>query len=117
MAQAVPARDACCVNTLTCHTIGGTSDAPDPHARRQTPDPRGRYVVHSAGGRIGVLKAVLSVPRLLLVDAPQVSGGDLLIPFDAIEQIRVDDRTILVRSVHEALDLAGDPPERRRDGG
>jgi len=53
---------------------------------------------------------------LLLVDAPRVRGGVLLIPFEAIEQIRVDQRTILLRPAREALELAAPRSASRRDG-
>jgi hypothetical protein len=54
---------------------------------------------------------VLTAPRLLLLDAPQAPGGLLLIPFDAIEQVRVDERTILLRPAREVL--VGRPASRR----
>jgi ABC-type proline/glycine betaine transport system ATPase subunit len=80
-------------------------------------DPRGRYVVHSREGRLGVLRAVLSAPRLLLLDAPQSPDGVLLIPFEAIELINIDARTVLVRPAREALELADERSAGRRDGG
>jgi hypothetical protein len=54
---------------------------------------------------------------LLLLDAPQVPGGMLLIPLEAIEQIEIDERTILVRPAREALELANERFASRRDGG
>jgi hypothetical protein len=117
MAQAAPARDAWRVKTKSAQTIPTTLVAPDPHPQRQAPDPRGRYAVQSGEGRLGVLKAVISGPRLLLLDAPQVPGGVLLIPFEAIEQIRVGERTILLRPAREALELAGERSASRGDGG
>lgn len=117
MVQRAPARNAWRVKTTTGQTIPTTPVAPFPHPQRQAPDPRGRYAVHSREGQLGVLKAVLSVPRLLLLDAPQVPGDVLLIPFEAIEQIKVDERTILVRPVREALQLTSEPSAGRRDDG
>lgn len=64
-----------------------------------------------------MLKAVLPAPRLLLLDAPQVPGGVLLIPLEAIERIEIDERTILVRPAREALELATGRRASRRDGG
>lgn len=117
MVQRAPARNAWHVKTATGPTIPTTLVASDLHPGREAPDPRGRYAVHSRKGQLGVLKAVLSVPRLLLLDAPQGPDGVLLIPFEAIEQIRVDERTILVRPAREALQLAGERSASRRDGG
>jgi hypothetical protein len=102
---------------MTTHTIPTTLVERDSRRQRQAPDPRGRYVVRSGKGQLGVLKAVLSAPRLLLLDAPQVPGGVLLIPFEAIEQIKMDERTILLRPAREALELAGGRSAKRRDGG
>lgn len=79
-------------------------DHPTPTA--VTPDARGRYVVYEAGRRLGVLKAVLSVPRLLLLDAPQSPGGTILVPFDAIEQIDVDERTIRLSPGHDVIEVS-----------
>src|ERR1051325_11128691 len=101
MVQTAPVRNAWRVRADTEQTTPTTLAAPGPHPRRAAPDPRGRYSVQSGGAELGVLKAVISVPRLLLVDAPQVPGGVLLIPYEAIEQIRVDERTILLRSARE----------------
>jgi hypothetical protein len=80
------------VKTETRHRL----PAPNAPPRRQAPDPRGRFAVRDGSVEIGVLKAVLSAPRLLLLDAPQARDDMLVIPFDAIEQIRVDERTILL---------------------
>jgi hypothetical protein len=93
MVHAAPARNACVVTTKA-----------------------DRYAVHSREGHLGVLKAVLPAPRLLLLDAPQVPGGLLLVPLEAIEQIEMDERTILVRPAREALELGGRFASRR-DGG
>lgn len=117
MAQRAPARNAWHVKTTTGPTIPTTLVAADPHPQRHATDPRGRYAVYSGQGQLGVLKAVLSAPRLLLLDAPQVPDGVLLIPFEAIEQIKVDERTILVRSAREALQHTGGRSAGRRDGG
>ena len=73
--------------------------------------------MRSREGHLGVLKAVLPAPRLLLLDAPQVPGGMLLIPLEAIEQIEIDERTILVWPAREALELANERFASRRDGG
>jgi hypothetical protein len=115
MVLAAPARDACHVKTKE-ETISAALVAPDPHAERQEPDPRGRFAVHSREGQLGVVKAVLSVPRLLLLDSPQARGGVLLIPFEAIEQIRVDERSILLRPAREALELAVERSASGRNG-
>ncbi len=117
MVERAPARNAWRVKTKTGHTIPSTLVAPDPHPQRQAPDPCGRFAVRSREGQLGVLKAVISGPRLLLLDAPQVPGGVLLFPFEAIEQIRVDERTILLRPAGEALELADGRSASRRDGG
>jgi hypothetical protein len=111
MVPAAPARDACRVKTKTGHTIPAALVAPDAQPQRPAPDPRGRYAVHGSEGQLGVLQAVLTAPRLLLLDAPQAPGGLLLIPFDAIEQVRVDERTILLRPAREVL--VGRPASRR----
>ena len=105
------------MKTKTVHTIPTTLVAPEPHPQRHAPDPRDRFAVHSREGQLGVLKAVLSVPRLLLLDSPQTRGGVLLIPFEAIEQIRVDERTILLRPASEALELAVERSASGRSGG
>jgi len=115
MVQAAPARDAWHVKTKTAQTAPTALVIPEPHPQRQAPDPRGRYAVRSREGHLGVLKAVISGPRLLLLDAPQVPGGVLLIPFEAIEQIRIDKRTVLLRSACEALELASGRSASRRD--
>ena len=115
MVPAAPARDACHVKTNE-QTLSTALVAPSSRAERRAPDPRGRFTVHSGEGQLGVLKAVLSVPRLLLLDSPQTRGGVLLIPFEAIEQIRVDERTILLRPAREVLELAVERSASRRDG-
>lgn len=107
MVQAAPARNACRVQTKTGHTIPAALVVPDVQVQRPAPDPRGRYAVHGREGQLGVLQAVLSAPRLLLLDAPQAPGGLLLVPFEAVEQIRVDERTILLRPAREVLERPG----------
>jgi hypothetical protein len=72
--------------------------------------------VCSREGRLGLLKAVLWEPRLLLLESPQGPGRFLLIPFEAIEQLDRDRRTILLRPAREALDLAAARADRLRDG-
>jgi hypothetical protein len=101
MAERAPSSDAWGVKTETGHTIPAPLPAPDAQPRRQAPDPWGRFAVRDGAGEIGVLKAVLSGPRLLLLDATQARDGVLLVPFDAIEEIRVDERTILLRPGRE----------------
>ena len=105
MVQAAPARNACRVRTETGHTLPTTLAAPDARPERPAPDRCGRYAVHGREGQLGVLQAVLSAQRLLLLDAPQAPGGVLLIPFEAIEQIRVDERTIRLRPARDLLEL------------
>src|ERR1051326_1032963 len=97
-------RDARTRNAWGVNVSPGTRSTPvealDPHRQRQAlgaSTPSLPFAVRSRQGRIGRLKAVLWKPCLLLVDAPRVRGGVLLIPFEAIEQIRVDQRTILLR--------------------
>jgi hypothetical protein len=108
MAECAPSRDAWGAKTETGPTISAPLPAPEAQPRRQTPDPWGRFAVRDGAGEIGVLKAVLPGPRLLLLDPPQARDGVLLVPFDAIEQIRVDERTILLRTEREAFELAID---------
>lgn len=53
---------------------------------------------------MGFLEAVLHEQRLLVLRAPQVRGGVLLIPFEAIERVDRARREILLRPAREALD-------------
>ena len=76
----------------------------------------GLVAVRSRQGRLGLLEAALDGQRLLLLRAPQVRGGALPIPFEAIERVDTERREILLRSAREALSLAARLPEGR-DGG
>ena len=66
----------------------------------------GPVEIRNEHGRVGFLETVLSERRLLLVHAPHVRCGVLLIPFEAVERVDRDGREILLRPAREALEVA-----------
>ena len=116
MVRQATTRNARCVKTNSGPAITTTPVPRDSRRERHARDPRGRYTVHSREGQLGVLKAVLSAPRLLLLDAPQAPGGVLLIPFEAIDEINIVERSVSLRPARESLVLAGNRPASPRRG-
>lgn len=63
--------------------------------------------VRSRQGHLGHLTALLFEPRLLLISAPQVPGGILLVPFEAIQQVDWERGDVLLHPARESLEHAG----------
>lgn len=75
-----------------------------------------RPVVRTRQGRLGRLDAVMWRQRLLRLHAPQVAGGTLLVPFEAVERVDLNAREIHLRPAREALALAAhEPSEESRE--
>lgn len=87
-----------------------------PHVRAPATRAGDRYWVYGSDGRLGFLRSVLSIPRLLMLDAPQEPDGILLIPFEAIDWIDVHERRILLLPARDALELAAQRSPTARGG-